>query len=72
MLRIVGASTLRSYRQSGITTRLVVGSSILALLILAVSLASLSLGPVNVSVGKVTFIVLSFFGLDVGDFGRTE
>ena len=72
MLRIVGASTLCSYRQSGITTRLVVGSSILALLILAVSLASLSLGPVNISVGKVAFIVLSFFGLDVGDFGRTE
>ena len=72
MLRVAGVSTLRSYRQSGITARLAVGSSILVLIILATALTSLSLGPVNIPASQVASILLSFFGLDIGDFGRTQ
>ena len=44
----------------------------LVLLVLTTALVSLSLGPVNIPVSHVASIVLSFFGLDFGDFGRTE
>ena len=71
-MRAVGIATLRSYRQSGVTARLMVGSSILFLLILATALVSLSLGPVNIPASHVASIVLSFFGLDAAGFGRTE
>ncbi len=72
MSRTLGSATLRGYRQAGVVSRLAVGSSVLGLLILAVSLVSLSVGPVNISVGHVASIVLSVFGLDLADFGRTE
>ena len=71
-MRAVGIATLRSYRQSGVTARLMVGSSILFLLILVTALVSLSLGPVNIPASHVASIVLSFFGLDAAGFGRTE
>ena len=71
-MRAVGLTKLRSYRQSGVTARLAVGCSILLLLILATALVSLSLGPVNIPVSHVASIVLSFLGLDLADFGRTE
>ena len=70
--RAVGLTSLRSYRQSSVTARLAVGSSILVLLVLAAALVSLSLGPVNIPASHVASIVLSFFGLDLADFGRTE
>ena len=72
MSRALGSATLRGYRQAGVVSRLAVGSSVLGLLILAVSLVSLSVGPVNIPVGHVVSIVLSVFGLDLADFGRTE
>ncbi len=72
MSRALGSATLRGYRQAGVVSRLAVGSSVLGLLILAVSLVSLSVGPVNIPVGHVASIVLSVFGLDLADFGRTE
>ena len=72
MSRTLGSATLRGYRQAGVVSRLAVGSSVLGLLILAVSLVSLSVGPVNIPVGHVASIVLSVFGLDLADFGRTE
>ena len=72
MSRALGSATLRGYRQAGVVSRLALGSSVLGLLILAVSLVSLSVGPVNISVGHVASIVLSVFGLDLADFGRTE
>ena len=71
-MRVVGLSTLRIYRQSGVVTRLAVGSSVLLLLVLATALASLSLGPVNIPVDHVASIILSFLGLDFATFGRTE
>ena len=71
-MRVVGLSTLRIYRQSGVATRLAVGSSVLLLLVLATALASLSLGPVNIPVDHVASIILSFLGLDFATFGRTE
>ena len=71
-MRAAGLTTLRSYRQSGVTARLAIGCSILVLLILATVLVSLSLGPVNIPFSHVAAIVLSFLGLDLADFGRTE
>ena len=70
--RAVGLTGLRSYRQSSVTTRLAVGSSFLLALVLAAALVSLSLGPVNIPASHVASIVLSLFGLDLVEFGRTE
>ncbi len=72
MLRAVALTTLRGYRQAGVTTRLAVGSWVLALLALAAALVSLSLGPVTIPASHVGAIVLSLVGLDVADYGRTE
>ena len=71
-MRVIGLSSLRIYRQSGVATRLAVGSSVLLLLVFATALASLSLGPVNIPVDHVASIILSFIGLDFATFGRTE
>ena len=70
--KAAGLTTLRGYRRSGVAARLAVGSAILGLLILAASLVSLSMGPVNIPAGHVASIVLSMFGLDLSGFGRTE
>ena len=72
LLRAVGLTTLLGYRRARVTTRLAVGSSILLLMALATALVSLSLGPVDIPVNHVASIVLSFVGLEVADFGRTE
>ncbi len=72
MLKVAGLDRLRGYRQSGIATRLAVGTSVLILLVLAIALASLSLGPVNIPVDRVASIVLSFLDLDFTAFSRTE
>ena len=71
-MRAAGLTTLRSYRQSGVTARLAIGCSTLALLILAAALVSLSLGPVNIPFSHVAAIALSFLGLDLAEVGRTE
>ena len=47
-------------------------SSVILLLVLATALVSLSLGPVNITAGRVASIVLSYAGLDFAAFGRTE
>ena len=70
--RVVGLTTLRGYRQSSVTARLAVGYSFLLALVLATALVSLSLGPVDIPASHVASIVLSLFGLDLADFGRTE
>ena len=62
----------RGYRQMGISARLAIGLSALLALVLAVGLVSLSLGPVDIPVSHVTWIVLSAIGIDVPEFGRTE
>ena len=72
MLQAVGLARLASYRQAGIAARLVVGSAALGLLLLATALASLSMGPVEISVAHVAAIVFSYVGLDLADFGRTD
>ena len=64
--------TLRGYRQMGISARLAIGLSALLALVLAVGLVSLSLGPVEIPVSHVAWIVLSAIGVDVPEFGRTE
>ena len=72
MIRAVSANALRSYRQSGVVTRLASSSSLIFLLVLATALASLSLGPVNIPADRVAAIVLSYIGLDFTAFTRTE
>ncbi len=62
----------RGYRQMGISARLAIGLSALLALVLAVGLVSLSLGPVDIPVSHVAWIVLSAIGIDVPEFGRTE
>ena len=72
MLRTVGLARLASYRQGGIISRLAIGFAILGLLLLATALLSLSMGPVEIPVGHVAAIVLSFAGLEIAEFGRTD
>ena len=67
-----GFGRLESYRRSGVGVRLTIGSSVLGLLIAAAALVSLSIGPVSIPASHVAAIVLSFAGLDLVDFGRTE
>ncbi len=62
----------RGYRQMGVSARLAIGLSALLTVMLAVGLVSLSLGPVDIPVGHVAWIVLSAIGIDVPEFGRTE
>ena len=68
----VGLGALRSYRRAGVTTRLSVGCTLLALLASGVALASLSMGPVEIPPVRVAAIVLAALGLDFGGFNRTE
>ena len=56
----------------GISARLAIGLSALLVLVVAVGLVSLSLGPVDIPVSHVAWIVLSAIGIDVPEFGRTE
>ena len=72
MIGAISTSALRSYRQSGIVTRLSASASVILLLVLATALASLSLGPVNIPADRVASIVLSYIGLDFTAFTRTE
>ena len=72
MLGAARPTSLRNYRQAGISIRLVVGGAVLAALALAAALISLSLGPVDIPVDHVASIVLSFVGIELADVGRTE
>ena len=72
MLGAARLTSLRNYRQAGISLRLVVGGAVLAALALAAALVSLSLGPVDIPVDHVASIVLSFVGIEFADVGRTE
>ncbi len=62
----------RGYRQMGVSARLAIGLFALLVLVLAVGLVSLSLGPVDIPVGHVAWVLLSAIGIDVPEFGRTE
>ena len=72
MVTIAGANALRSYRQSGVVTRLTAGSSVALLLLLGAALASLSLGPVNIPADRVASVILSYIRLDFSAFTHTE
>ena len=65
-------TSMRRFRQAGISARLAVGGVVLGGLVLLTSLISLSLGPVNIPAGHVAAIVLSFVGLDLAEVSRTE
>ena len=68
----IGRGAIASYRGAGVTARLGVGCSILALLALGVALASLSVGPVEIPPSRVAAVVLSALGLEIGGYERTE
>ncbi len=65
-------TSVREFRQAGISVRLAVGGVLLGGLVLLTSLISLSLGPVEIPAGHVAAVVLSFVGMDVAEVGRTE
>ena len=65
-------TSMRQFRQAGISVRLAVGGVLLGGLVLLTSLISLSLGPVEIPTGHVAAVVLSFVGMDVAEVGRTE
>ncbi len=71
-MRVAVAPTLGAYRRAGVRTRLAASVGLLTLLLLAAGLASLTLGPVNISVGDVAAIVLDDVGIDAGDYARTD
>ena len=71
-MQAAGLATLRGYRQLGVNARLAIGGAALLALALIAALVSLSLGPVDISVGDVTWIVLSAIGFETPGFGRTE
>ncbi|MXX32109.1 MAG: iron chelate uptake ABC transporter family permease subunit, partial [Chloroflexi bacterium] len=64
--------TLRGYRRMGVGTRLAVGTVALLALVIVVGLVSLGLGPVEIPLTHVAWILFSPLGIDVPDFGRTE
>ncbi len=72
MREAAGPVSVRSLRRAGVSARLAVGGVALGGLVVLASLVSLSLGPVEIPVGQVAAIVLSFVGLDVAEVGRTE
>ena len=65
-------TSMREFRQAGISVRLAVGGAVLGALALLAALISLSLGPVNIPASHVAAIVLSFIGLETAEVGRTE
>ncbi len=71
-MQAAGLATLRGYRQLGVNARLAIGGAALLALALVAALVSLSLGPVDISVGDVAWIVLSAIGFETPAFGRTE
>jgi iron complex transport system permease protein len=55
-----------------VTTRLALGASLLLLLLIAVSLVSLTMGPVKIPLSHVGSVVLRWFGLDAAEATTTE
>ncbi len=70
--RLIRQTDLRGFRRMGIAARLGFGSALLLTLLLLVALISLSLGPVDIPVSHIAWIILSSVGIDVPEFGRTE
>ncbi len=69
------AATLRragAYREARVTTRLALGALALLALLLAVSLVSLTMGPVKIPLSHVGSVVLSWLGLDASEATKTE
>ncbi len=72
MLRVAGIPAWGAYRRSGVSTRLALGASVLALAILLVVLVALSVGPVSIPSRSVASALIGFFGIDVGNVSRTH
>ena len=63
---------IRRQGKSGVVARLVAGGSLLTLLLIASSLVSMTLGPVNIPIRQVASIVLAPTGLEIAPYSRTE
>lgn len=69
------AGTLRrvgAYREARVTTRLAFGALLLLLLLIAVGLVSLTMGPVKIPLSHVWSVVLGWFGVDASEATTTE
>lgn len=71
-MQVAMAPSVAAYRKAGVSTRLAVAVGVLAVLLLAAALASMTVGPVHISVGHVAAMVLDRLGLDTGGYTRPE
>ena len=66
------SGVLQSFRQAHVTKRLAIGLSTLSLLILAIGLLALALGPVEIPISRVFWIAVSAVGIETSGIVRTE
>ncbi len=72
MLSVLTPIIIRRSARPSVTARLATGLGVLTILLIATSLASMTLGPVNIPLSHVAGIVLSPTGLDFAPYTRTE
>ena len=71
-MRVAPLQSIWRLRESGVTTSLAIGASLLAMLLILASLVSVTLGPVNIPAVQVAAVVLAPLGLEVAPYSRTE
>ena len=71
-MRPAPLQSLLRLREAGVAASLAIGASLLAVLLILVSLVSVTLGPVNIPAGQVASIVLAPLGLELAPYSRTE
>lgn len=71
-MRVAPLQSIWPLRESGVTTSLAIGASLLAMLLILASLVSVTLGPVNIPAVQVAAVVLAPLGLEVAPYSRTE
>ena len=64
--------SIRTPGKSSVTARLVASTSLLTILVVAASLVSMTMGPVNIPISHVAAIVVAPTGLEIAPYTRTE
>ena len=72
ILSAVGLRAIRRPAEASVVGRLAAGAGLLSLLLIAASLVSMTLGPVNIPIMHVAGIVLEPTGLHLADYGVRE
>ena len=68
----MGRVTIWRPAESSVVVRLVAGAGLLTILLIATSLVSITMGPVNIPIMHVAGILLEPTGLHLADYTRTE